>query len=458
MNRPEEITIVGAGLVGSLLALMLGNMGYRVVVLEKRADMRNREVDAGRSINLALAERGIHALRKAGLMSEVEKLLIPMKGRMLHDVSGELDFVPYGQREAEVIYSVSRSGLNALMMTAAETSCQVDLRFEQELASVDFENRRLELVDMNSGDKQVAEYEIMIGADGAGSRVRRALLPAVGGNDCSELLDHDYKELTIPASSNGEHLIEKEALHVWPRGGYMLIALPNLDGSFTVTLFLQKEGSPSFAELQDKKAVDKFFRTQFPDAFDLIPNLVEEYVENPTGILGTVRCTPWLLGESVILLGDSSHAIVPFHGQGMNAGFEDCALFVDLLEKHGHDWPAAMKEFDLNRKDDADAIADMALENYVTMRDSVRDSKFRLKKELAFELEKRFPSQFVPRYSMVMFHRIPYSQAYSRGQIQEQILERLTDGKELLEQVDLDFAAELINAELAEVDFSQAEV
>ena len=444
MSRPEEITIAGAGLVGSMLALMLGNLGYRVVVLEKRADMRNHDVDGGRSINLALAERGIHALTKAGLMDDVRTLLIPMKGRMLHDTAGELGFFSYGQRPEEVIYSVSRAGLNEMMMTSAENSCEVELRFEHELKSVDFANRTLQFADLASGEDKQYDYEILIGADGAGSRLRRAMLPVVGGKDNSELLNHDYKELTIPAGANGKHLIEPEALHIWPRGGYMLIALPNLDGSFTVTLFLQKQGDPSFATLDSEQAVNEFFNAQFPDAFQLIPNLANEFFENPTGILGTVRCQPWRHGDSVLLMGDASHAIVPFHGQGMNAGFEDCALFVDMLLKHDHDWPAAMREFDTTRKKDADAIADMALENYITMRDSVTDPKFQLKKELGFELERRYPICFIPRYSMVMFHRIPYAQAFERGKIQDLLLEELTSSATEVKEVDFAAAATAI--------------
>lgn len=436
---------------------MLGRLGYRVTVFEKRADMRQQSVDAGRSINLALAQRGIHALEKADLMEEVEKLLIPMRGRMLHSVSGELDFSPYGQREEEVIYSVSRSGLNELMMTAAESSQLVDLKFEQDVQSIDFENKQITLQDLSDDRNHTAKYEVLLGTDGAGSRVRRALLAAVGGNDHSELLDHDYKELTIPSSSDGSHLIDRESLHIWPRGGYMLIALPNLDGSFTVTLFLQKQGSPSFADLNDKASVDDFFKTEFPDAFELIPNVSDEFFANPTGILGTVRCTPWRLDDSVLLLGDASHAIVPFHGQGMNSGFEDCALFIDLLAQHDHDWPAAMADFDRNRKDDADAIADMALENYITMRDSVTDAKFRFKKKLGFLLEQKFPERFVPRYSLVMFHRLPYSQAYKRGQIQNEILNELTEGCRDVDEVDLAKAAELIESRLDATDFSKAE-
>ncbi|MCH2179273.1 MAG: FAD-dependent monooxygenase [Mariniblastus sp.] len=448
MKRPELITIAGAGLVGSLLGVMLGKRGYRVQIFERRADMRGQEVAAGRSINLALAERGIHALKKAGLMDAVKPLLIPMRGRMLHDRSGNLEFQSYGQRPHEVIYSVSRGGLNELMLTAAEDSKQVEIRFEHELDSIDFENQTIHFTDAVNRESVVVPTQMLIGADGAGSRVRRSLLPFVKGLDRSELLDHDYKELTIPPASNGQHQIDRESLHIWPRGGYMLIALPNLDGSFTVTLFLKKEGDPSFAQLDSHQAVNAFFKTQFADAMELIPGLADEFFENPQGVLGTVRCDPWIDNENVMLIGDASHAIVPFHGQGMNSGFEDCELFICLLEQFGDDWPKAMQAFGRTRPRDADAIADMALENYITMRDSVLDPTFALKKKLGFELELEFPRRFIPRYSMVMFHRVPYAEAKRRGVVQQEILDELLLGLDSLDQVDRARAGELVRERL----------
>ena len=454
MSNPKEITIVGAGLVGSLLSVLLGQRGYKVNVYEKRGDMRRKDVDSGRSINLALAERGIHALKKAGLMDEVQPLLIPMKGRVLHDRAGELDFLAYGQRPEEVIYSVSRGELNKILMESADQHENVTLHFNHELQSIDFKNQKIEMVDNADGQSNDLSYEILIGADGAGSRVRRALLPVVDGTDNSELLDHDYKELTIPAGPGGQHQIEREALHIWPRGGFMLIALPNVDGSFTVTLFLQKQGKPSFESLQDKSALDEFFQTEFPDALKLIPDLATEYYENPQGVLGTVRCEPWNYEDSVLLIGDASHAIVPFHGQGMNAGFEDAALVIDELEKFGGKWDAMIPCFGALRKLDADAIADMALENYITMRDSVRDPNFALKKELGFSLEKELPNLFIPRYSQVMFHRVPYAQAQSRGIVQQGILKMLVDGKENILEIDMSEACALARKGLIAFDES----
>ena len=448
MKRPELITIVGAGLVGSLLGVMLGKRGYRVQIFEHRPDMRGQHVAAGKSINLALAERGIHALKQAGLMEAVQPLLIPMRGRMLHDVDGRTEFQAYGQRPHEVIYSVSRSGLNELMLTAAEDSKRVEVLFEHELNSIDFDSNTIHLTDIKNSNPIAVTAELLIGADGAGSRVRRSLLPFVNGLDRSELLDHDYKELTIPPNAQGLHQIDRESLHIWPRGGYMLIALPNLDGSFTVTLFLQKQGTPSFAELDDRQSVQDFFSRQFPDAMELIPNLADEFFENPTGILGTVRCDPWIDQDCVMLIGDASHAIVPFHGQGMNAGFEDCELLVGLLDQFQDDWSSAMQEFNRSRPADAEAIADMALENYITMRDSVLDPRFGLKKKLGFQLELAYPAQFIPRYSMVMFHRIPYSQAKQRGVIQQGILDELTVGVDSIDQVDMLRAGQLVQQRL----------
>lgn len=449
--RDEKITIVGGGLAGSLLSVMLGRRGYDVTVFEKRADMRKQTVDAGRSINLALAQRGIDALKRAELMDDVEPLLIPMRGRQLHLSSGEQEFSPYGQREHEVIYSVSRELLNGLMMTAAEEHERVNVRFEQSCEAIDLEKKQVTFQDLSTQASHVVEYDILIGCDGAGSRVRRQIMSAINGESSSEFLEHDYKELTIPATANGEHKIEREALHIWPRGGFMLIALPNLDGSFTVTLFMPKKGSPSFESIEQSDELQAFFQSEFPTALDLIPDLATEFYGNPTGRLGTLRCEPWYFGDSAMILGDASHAIVPFHGQGMNAGFEDCAILSSMLDEADHDWKSVIAEFSRIRKPNADAIADMALENYITMRDSVRDEQFQLKKEVGFELERRLPNRFIPRYSMVMFHTIPYADALARGLIQEEILNHLTVGKSSIEQVDLEEGCKLVEERLETV-------
>lgn len=456
MNKDKKITIAGAGLAGSLLAVLLGQRGYQVTILERRPDMRNQDVESGRSINLALSSRGIHALKLAGLMDQVEPLIIPMRGRQLHLENGVEEFMPYGQREHEVIYSVSRRDLNCLMMTAAEKAEPVEVVFCQKLETIEFENNRLVIRDTVSDLVRHHDFDLLIGADGAGSRTRRALMPLVSGESTSEFLDHDYKELEIPAGrpdATGEGLfqIRREALHIWPRNEFMLIALPNQDGSFTVTLFLPKQGPVSFESLSDPEAVTQFFEKYFPDALQLIPDLKNDFFANPQGPLGTVRCSPWFYRDKVLILGDASHAVVPFHGQGMNAGFEDCSELIRLLDANDDDWARVLPEFDRIRRPNANAIADMALENYVTMRSSVVDPKFQLKKEVGFELENRFPDRFVPRYSMVMFHLLPYAEAFSRGQIQQDILSRLVEGVDSFDAVDFDQAERLVLDQLEPV-------
>ena len=380
----------------------------------------------------------------AGLMDQVEKLLIPMRGRFLHLADGSEELSPYGQREHEVIYSVSRGELNSLMMTAAELHPDVEVIFDQECNQVDFESNQLTMTNKRTSETTDHAFEIMIGADGAGSKIRKALIAVANGESSTEFLDHDYKELEIPAGANGEHQIDKEALHIWPRGGYMLIGLPNLDGSFTVTLFMPKQGSPSFELLDEPHELMAFFKEQFPDAMELIPDLKADYFNNPQGRLGTVRCKPWHYQNDGLIMGDASHAIVPFHGQGMNSGLEDCSELIRLLDKHDDNWDRVLPEFDEIRRPSANAIADMALENYITMRDSVRDPKFQLKKELGFELEKRHPDRFIPRYSMVMFHRIPYDEVFQRGLQQQELLNECVKQADSFDEIDLEAASSLV--------------
>jgi len=449
---PRQIVISGAGLAGSLLAVMLGRRGYEVTVYEKRPDLRHSRLSAGRSINLALADRGIDALRRAGLYDDLERLLIPMRGRMIHERSGQLEFQPYGQRDHEIIHSVSRGDLNGLMMDRAELHPRVSMHFEQACQRIDLKNRTLEILDQRNQQLRRVEYDVLIGADGVGSPVRKAILRATGGNCSTEMLDHDYKELVLPPVRDGQHAIEREALHIWPRGGFMLIALPNPDGSYTVTLFLAKHGSPSFDELRSREHVRSFFCEEFPDVVPLIPDLTDQFFKHALGPLGTIRCWPWSAAGNALVLGDAAHAIVPFHGQGMNAAFEDCAQLIQLLNEYEDDWPTVMHEFEQQRKPNADAIADMALENYVIMRERVVDPKFQLKKQIGFQLEQRFPNRFIPRYSMVMFHTIAYAQALQRGRIQERILDELSRGINSVEQVDFTRAEALVAGQLSEMD------
>ena len=449
MANEKKIIIVGAGLVGSLLGVLLGKRGYEIELYEQRGDQRKVDADSGRSINLALSSRGIKAFQDAGIYEKIKPLLIPMRGRMLHQADGSQQFSPYGQREHEVIYSVPRDELNKLMVNEAVVAEPVHVIFDQKCIGVDFENRTVKFENTVDGKISEKQFDLIIGSDGAGSRVRRDLIPAVDGESTSEFLEHDYKELEIPAGPDGEYQIEKEALHIWPRGGFMLIALPNLDGSFTVTLFLKKEGDPSFESLKDLESVQAFFKEHFSSAIPLMPDLESDYFDNPSGILGTVKCSPWFHSDCGLILGDASHAIVPFHGQGMNSGFEDCSELIRLLDEYDEDWATVLPEFSKQRKPNTDAIADMAIENHMTMQKSVIDPKYHLKKEIGFELERRFPETFIPRYSLVMFHNIPYAEAFRRGLIQSEILDQLVEEVEEIEQIDFELAAKLVTEKLS---------
>lgn len=431
-----EITLVGAGLAGSLLAILLARRGHRVTLLERRLDPRRTGGSAGRSINLALANRGIAALEEVGVMDAVRPELIPMAGRMLHDDEGRLKLVPYGNKPHEVIYSVSRAGLNALLLDAAESTGKVSIRFGETVGGVDFAQRRVR--------PQETPYDVLIGTDGSASAVRAAILERTGGRLDEEPLGHGYKELSISPAPGGGFRMEKNALHIWPRGEYMLIALPNTDGSFTVTLFLPNEGEESFEALTSAHAVLALFERRFADAIPLMPRLTEDFFANPTGHLETIRCAPWSFEDHALVLGDAAHAIVPFHGQGMNAAFEDCSAFDRCLEDPDRPWNEVFAEFERIRRPNTDAIADMALENYVEMRSTVRETKFQLKKDLSFRLEERHPGRFIPRYSMVMFHTIPYAEAQRRGAIQEEILDELTGRATSVDEVDFARADQLI--------------
>ena len=422
------------------MSILLARRRIPVELFESRPDLRRVQLDAGRSINLALADRGLAALHAAGLGDAVAPLLIPMRGRLLHAVDRSETFVPYGQRPDEVIYSVSRPGLNRLLLDRLERHHDVSVAFEHSSVEADFQAERLILATAH-GERIARPLRRVLAADGAGSSIRRSIVAHTASTSREELLPHGYKELTLPAGADGRHQMDRHALHIWPRGGFMLIALPNLDGSFTVTLFLPHEGDPSFARLTSLVEVERFFAANFPDARELMPQVTTEFFEHPTGIMGTVRCERWAVDDRALLIGDAAHAIVPFHGQGMNCAFEDC-IELDRLIATGENWSDIFRQFELRRRPEATAIADMALENYVEMRDTVRDPRFQLSKQLAFELERRCPDRFIPRYSMVMFHHeIPYSVAQARGRIQAEILERFTASASSLGDIDLAAAA-----------------
>ena len=450
-NRSQSITLVGAGLTGPLLAISLVQRGFRVQIYERRPDMRRVRASAGRSINLAISTRGIHALREAGLWEEMRRIIVPMKGRMMHSLAGELTFQPYGKNDTEVINSISRADLNVALMNAAEAG-GVTIRFGERCMGFDAVTGAARFRNEESGRETLVESDTLIGTDGSASAIRLEMQRLGRFNLSQEYLDYGYKELTIPAGPGGKHLLEPNALHIWPRGAYMLIALPNVDGTFACILFLPFEGSESFAKLDTAEKAEAFFAERFSDAIPLMPQLKENYTSNPTGAMVTIKCSPWHLGGKALLLGDAAHAIVPFFGQGMNCAFEDCTAFLELLDNHGPDWAKLFAEFEHARKTNTDAIADLALENFIEMRDRVADPRFLFRKKVELALEAKYPRLFVPKYAMVTFHRVPYSMALSRGQIQDRLLTELCDSITRIEDLDWQKADALIRRELTPLE------
>jgi kynurenine 3-monooxygenase len=407
------INIIGAGLAGSLLAILLARRGLDVTVYERRSDPRGADPDGGRSINLALAARGIRGLQLAGVLEQVMRLAIPMRGRMVHEHDGTAQLQMYGVRPDEVIYSVDRADLNRELIRAAAAYPNVNLRFGQLCLGLVPGRDAIELRDEGTGRVYEAAAQPTIATDGAGSALRDALVAREAAEVREEPLDHDYKELTIPAVG-GKPALEVNALHIWPRGGFMLIALPNPDATFTATLFLARTGGNSFEQLTTQAAVEEFFAREFPSARALMPDLAREFFENPQGSLGTVYTRGWHLGSEVLLLGDAAHAIVPFHGQGMNCAFEDCAELVRLMDQH-HGWAGLFEAFEHERRPNTDAIARMALDNYLEMRSAVLDPEYRRRKNEEDARAKADPN-FISRYAQVMFHpEIPYQSVLQRS-------------------------------------------
>lgn len=431
----KKTHVVGGGLVGPLMAIYLARKGFDVALYERRPDMRKTKISAGRSINLALTSRGLKSLEEVGLGEAVMKIAIPMRGRMVHDVQGNTALQPYGQKAHEVIYAVSRGLLNMMLLDAAEAYKNVSIIFDTQCMEYNVKDSALTFAD----GKRV-EADVVIGADGFGSVIRKA----IGGDVSQSPLEYGYKELVIPPDAQGGFRIEKNALHIWPRKSYMMIGIPNTEGSFTMTLFYPNEGVGSFADLKTEKDVNEFFKRDFADALPLMPALTEDFFDNPTGALVTIKCKQWHTGGQALLIGDAAHAIVPFFAQGMNSGFEDCRVLNSLIDGNP-DWEGVFNSFEKLRKPNTDAIADMAVENFTEMRDSVTDPHFLLKKKVGFELEKRWPEKFIPRYSMVIFRPdIPYAEAQRRGAIQDKILENLCAGISAPEQVNWDKAEQLL--------------
>src|SRR5437899_5015386 len=428
-----KFVLIGSGLAGGLLAAYLGRSGYDVDLYERRADPREGNIVGGRSINLALSTRGIYALEQLGIADEVLRHAIPMRGRMIHDKSGALHFSPYDRDPNKFINSIGRAALNTTVIEAAQRYQNVRVHFNHRCIDVDFDSATANLVPSGveaavsaaNSDHQIirAQGDAVIGVDGAFSAVRQSMQKEIAGFEYDEsYLAHGYKELTIPPTPDGSWRMEKEALHIWPRKSFMMIALPNPDGSFTCTLFWEFEGPRSFASTKTDDEIRNFFEEEFPDAVPLMPSLLDDFKTNPTGSLMTIRCAPWFYKDRVALVGDAAHAVVPFYGQGMNAAFEDCVVLDKCLAEFPQDRHRAFAEYFSRRKENTDALADLAIENFIEMRDKTASRVFRAKKKLDHPLEAALPGIYLPLYTMVTFTRIPYAEAAQRARRQDSII------------------------------------
>lgn len=422
----KNVTIVGAGLVGSLLSIYLAKRGYKINMYERRADMRKIKMSAGKSINLALSDRGWKGLQGVGIADEIKKIAIPMYGRFIHNRDGSTAYQPYGKEE-QAIYSVSRAEINMRLMDLAEQQQNVKIHFDQRCTHIDRKNLTAEFEDNETKKTSSVSSDLLFGSDGAFAASRLNMQLTSDRFEYNQhYIDCGYKELIIPPGKDGAFMIEKNALHIWPRGSFMMIALPNMDGNFTCTLFLPFEGEKSFNKLKTKEAVKAFFESEFPDAVPLMPTYLEDFFHNPTSSLVTVKCYPWTFDDKIALIGDAAHAIVPFYGQGMNCGFEDCVVLNDLIDKHQEDWNKIMPEYQQLRKPDGDAIADLAIANFIEMRDKTGDPKFLLQKKIEAKFSSRYPEKWIPLYTMVTYSpHIRYSYALSEGSKQQGIMDEV---------------------------------
>ena len=455
MNKKDNILIIGAGLCGSLLALRLAQRGYKVEVYESRPDLRTTNISAGRSINLSLSDRGFKALRLCGVEEKAREICIPMYGRLMHDKEGNTFASNYSGRENEYINSISRGDLNGILLTEAEKHVNINIYFNSKCTSVDIENTIVHFKNNTTKEEFSIDADVIFGADGAGSVLRKSyyLERKFLFSYSQNYLSHGYKELEIPADKNGKHQISDGHLHIWPRGEYMLIALPNMDGSFTVTLFLSyDEGEYNFKNLTSEEKITTFFEKQFPDALKLIPSIKDEFFNNPTGPLGTIKCSPWMYKNKTILIGDAAHAIVPFYGQGMNASFEDVTVFDEILNQDLGSWEAVFKQYQNSRKEDVDAIADLAIDNFHEMKDHVANPLFKEKRKLEMELEKTFPNEYFSKYSMVTFNEdTPYAEAMKKGRAQDKALLNMVADNDLENKLDLKSVLKKIQEETNQI-------
>ncbi|KTD11254.1 FAD-dependent oxidoreductase [Legionella jamestowniensis] len=429
----KSVTIIGSGLAGTLVSLYLARRGYEVEVFEARPDIRIEKPDRGRSINLALSCRGITGLAGVDLMPEVEKIMVPMRARAIHEADGEIKFQAFGRRSSEYINAIHRSELNALLLNAAEKNRRIRVHFDMKLVNLDINNRALTFSNKNQQPINKS-YEVLIGADGAGSYVREALIKRNLVQASRRFLPHGYKELSISRSHSSEFV--PEHLHLWPRDSFMLLGNPNRDLSITGTLFLPLQGKHSFAALDDEISIRSFFKTQFSDAYPAMPDPVGEFFNHPTGNLSTVKCSPWYVGDHCLLIGDAAHGIVPFFGQGMNSAFEDCRILNELLDSYEDNWQQVMPAFFTARKVNTDAVAEMSMDNYHEIQTDIRDEQFNLKKQLEQELMHRYPERYISKHVLVMFTNTPYATAKACGEIQQALLNKICEKARSINEID----------------------
>jgi kynurenine 3-monooxygenase len=427
MEQKKEVVIIGAGLVGSLWAVYMSKAGYNVTIYERRTDIRKAEISAGKSINLALSIRGWTALDAVGVGDEIRKIGIPMYGRMMHDMQGNLSYQPYG-KEGQAIYSISRGKTNAVMMDMAEKLGDATIHYNHDCNKVDLKEGIVTLTNTLTNKELSVKADLVFGVDGAFSAVRYNSFQKLNRFNYSQNYIADgYREILLPANADGSHKLDKNALHIWPRGRFMLMAMANEDASFTCTLFMPHEGGEnSFDKLTSRDAVNKFFLTTFPDFYEMMPNIADAWEDHPLSNLAIIRCYPWTNGK-VALMGDAAHATVPFYGQGMNAGFEDCTVMDRLMKKHNHDWDAIFQEYSVERKPDGDALQDLSVDNYFVMRDYVADPAFILRKKIEAKFSELHPDRWLPLYSQVTFSNIRYSDAYRQGNIQSGIMDEIME-------------------------------
>ncbi len=439
----KKIIISGAGLVGSLLAVLLGKKGYKVTVIERRPDMRKVKISAGRSINLAMSSRGWRALDKAGVSEQVKQIAMPMYKRTMHDVNGNLSFQPYGL-ENQAIYSVSRALLNKILLDNADADPDITFLFNRRLSEVNLEQKKITIRNEEDDSETEMDYDFLFGCDGAYSAVRHRLLFNEMFSYSQTYIDHGYKEFHMQPSENGKHKMDVETLHIWPRGEFMMIALPNPDGTYTCTLFYPWKGKESFEQIRSDADIQRLFQTHFPDLIPLIPDYIQQFHTNPTSTLMYVKCGPWNYKNEVLLLGDAAHAIVPFYGQGMNAGFEDCRIFTELLDAHDWNFEACIPSFAQMQEKHGHAIADLAMRNFVEMRDLTADPAFLLRKKIEKKMYEKYPQDWIPLYSMVTFEEVPYHDAIIESQKQDKVMEQIMkisgledkwDSEEVLQEV-----------------------